>query len=301
MQLRTILCAVDLSDRSLAVLRYAVGLAQRYRSRLLVFHAVYSARDQIYATTLFERGGEQTELMHQAREAIGSLMRGYELPWEPLVRPGEPVVTAARIAEEMDVDLVIAASRGLTGVKRILLGEVVERLARTVPRPLLLIRGHQRMPIDNIQTQPLVLKRIVAGCNLKQDSLPVLRHAAELARDWDAALDVVHAMESPLNDIAEESVAGPYSDVQRDLEAHLRDRLIRFVPPPASGSTKLSAAVLPGPPGEVLLSWCRRTPTDLVVVGVRHHSRVKKVILGSTTESMLRHAPCSVLVVPAHI
>jgi nucleotide-binding universal stress UspA family protein len=301
MQLRTILCAVDLSDLSQAALRYAGGLARRYRSRLVVFHAVYSAQDQLYATTLFERGGEQTELMSRAREAIASLMRGFELPWEPHVRSGEPVLTAARIAEEMDVDLVIAASRGLTGVKRVLLGEVVERLARTVPRPLLLVRGHPKMPIDNIRTHPLLLKRILVGCSLKQDCAPVLRHAADLARDWEAVLDVVHAMESPLEDKAEESVEGPYGDVQRDLEARLRDRLISLVPPPASDSAELNAAVLPGPPGEVLLSWCRRTAPDLVVVGVRHHSKVKKVILGSTTESMLRHAPCSVLTVPAHV
>jgi nucleotide-binding universal stress UspA family protein len=301
MQLRTILCAVDLSDLSQTALHYAGNLARRYRSRLLVFHAVYSAQDQIYATALFERGGEQTEMMRRARETIASLMRGFEYSWEPLVRSGEPIVTVARIAEEMDVDLVIAASHGLTGVKRVLLGQLLERLARTVPRALLIVREQPKVSIDNIHTRPLSLKRILTGCSLKQDCVPVLRHAAELARDWDAILDVVHAMESPIDETAEEAVEGPYGDIQRDLEARLRDRLISFAPSDASGSVRLNAAVLPGLPGEVLLSWCRRMPTDLVVVGVRHHSRLEKVILGSTTESMLRHAPCSVLTVPAHV
>ena len=301
MQLRTILCAVDLSDLSQTALYYAGNLARRYRSRLLVFHAVYSAQDQIYATTLFERGGEQTEMVRRARETIASLMRGFEYPWEPLVRSGEPIVTTAQIAEDMDVDLVIAASRGLTGVKRVLLGQILERLARTVPRPLLIVREQPKVSIDNIHTRPLSLKRILAGCSLKQDCVPVFRHAADLARDWDAALNVVHAMESPFDEKAAETVEGHYEDVQRDLEARLRDRLINFAPSDASGSVRLNAAVLPGLPGEVLLSWCRRTPPDLVVVGVRHHSRLKKAILGSTTESMLRHAPCSVLTVPAHV
>ena len=210
-------------------------------------------------------------------------------------------MTAARIAEEMDVDLVIAASRGLTGIKRVLLGQVIERLTRTVPRPLLIVRESSKVSIDNIHAQQLSLKRILAGCSLEQDCVPVLRHAADLTRDWDAVLNVVHAMESPFDEQAEEAVEGPYGDVQRDLEARLRDRLISFAPSDASGSVRLNAAVLPGLPGEVLLSWCRRTPTDLVVVGVRHHSRLEKVILGSTTESMLRHAPCPVLTVPVNV
>lgn len=299
MQLRTILCAVDLSSLSQTAMHYAVNLARRYRSRLLVFHAVYSAQDQIYATTLFERGVEQTEMVRRARGTIASLMRGFEYPWEPLVRSGEPIATVARIAEEMDVDLVIAASRGLTGVKRVLLGQLLERLARTMQRPLLIVREQPEVSIDNIHTRPISLKRILAGCSLKEDCVPVFRHAADLARDWDAILEVVHAMESPIDGTAEEAAEGPYGDVQRDLEARLRDRLISFAPEEASGSVQLNAAVLPGLPGEVLLSWCCRTPTDLVVVGVRHHSRIEKVILGSTTESMLRHAPCSVLTVPA--
>jgi nucleotide-binding universal stress UspA family protein len=301
MQLRTILCAVDLTDLSLTALCYAGNLARRYRSHLLVFHAVYSAQDQIYATTLFERGGEQAEMVRRARETIASLMRGFEFSWEPLVRSGEPIVTIARTAEEMDVDLVIAASRGLTGVKRVLLGQVLERLARAVPRPLLIVREHSKVSIDNIHTRPLSLKRILAACSLKQDCVPVFRHAADLARDWDAILNVVHAMESPFDEKAAQAVEGPYRDVQRDLEGRLRARLISLAPSDASGSVQLNAAVLPGLPGEVLLSWCRRTPTDLVVVGVRHHSRLEKIILGSTTESMLRHAPCSVLTVPAHV
>jgi len=300
MQLRTILCAVDLSDLSQTALHYAGNLARRYRSRLLVFHAVYSAQDQVYATTLFERGGGQREMVRRARESIAALVGGFEISWEPLVRPGEPIATAARIAEEMDVDLVIAASRGLTGVKRVLLGQVLERLARTVTRPLLIVRKPANVPTDNIHTRPFSLKRILAGCSLKSDCAPVLRHAADLARDWDAVLNVVHAMESPFDEKAEEAPEGPYEDVQQDLAARLKDRLTSFALSDASGSVRLNASVLPGLPEEVLLSWCRRTPTDLVVVGVRHHSRLAKVILGSTTESMLRHAPCSVLTIPAH-
>jgi nucleotide-binding universal stress UspA family protein len=37
---------------------------------------------------------------------------------------------------------------------------------------------------------------------------------------------------------------------------------------------------------------------DLAVVGVRARRRLKKFILGSTTEAVLRHAPCAILTVP---
>jgi len=301
MRLHTILCAVDLSEYSLAVLHYAAGLAQRYQSRLIVFHAVYSARDPIYGSALFERGGEQNERIAQAHDRITSWMAQYPLLWEAVVQAGEPVETAAGLAEELSADLVVAASHGLTGIRRILLGKVVERMARTMSQALLIVRRPQGIPAGDSQYPPLALNRILVGCNLRQDCLPALRYAANLARDWDAELDVLHAMESPVDESVVDPTLAPYSDVQRELETRLRERLAGFLPAGVPDSTRLNTWVVPGPGSDALLAWCRQEPPDLMVVGVRHHPKIKKVILGSTTEAMLRDAPCPVLVVPAHL
>ena len=60
----------------------------------------------------------------------------------------------------------------------------------------------------------------------------------------------------------------------------------------------MSTDVIPGVPGEVLSSYAAKSGADLIVVGVRHTSTVKKALIGSTTETVLRQAPCAVLTVP---
>ena len=76
---------------------------------------------------------------------------------------------------------------------------------------------------------------------------------------------------------------------------------------PVTGSGSLQTLVLPavtlaladGHPGEMLAAYASRVKADLVVVGVVPHRAMEKVLAGSTTEALLRHAPCPVMTVPA--
>jgi nucleotide-binding universal stress UspA family protein len=53
-----------------------------------------------------------------------------------------------------------------------------------------------------------------------------------------------------------------------------------------------------GPAPEILPDYIREVQADLAVVGVQARRRFKKFIVGSTTEAVLRHAPCAILTVP---
>jgi nucleotide-binding universal stress UspA family protein len=56
--------------------------------------------------------------------------------------------------------------------------------------------------------------------------------------------------------------------------------------------------LLSGTPGEILLRYIEKKEMDLAVVGIRHRSKFGKLLLGSTTEAILRTTSCSVLAVP---
>lgn len=56
-------------------------------------------------------------------------------------RFGDPGHRIAEVAEEIGADLVCISSHGRTGVSRLLLGSVAERVARMSPCPVLIIRG----------------------------------------------------------------------------------------------------------------------------------------------------------------
>jgi nucleotide-binding universal stress UspA family protein len=59
---------------------------------------------------------------------------------ESTVTPTAPVEAIERTAEEIGADLVVMGSRGLTGLKHVLLGSVAERTLRTAPCPVLTVK-----------------------------------------------------------------------------------------------------------------------------------------------------------------
>jgi acetoin utilization deacetylase AcuC-like enzyme/nucleotide-binding universal stress UspA family protein len=297
-KLENIFCAIDFSDYTNLVLHYGIGLAQAFNARLLIFHSVYSPKDPLYGTTLFERGGERERLMTKAQNAIEQLMRTCPVPWESVVRSGDPVQVTARTARELDVDMVVVASRELSGIKRMLVGTVVERLARSITRPLLVVRSGKRPAISEDRSIPWQLTQVAVGSNLSTDAEVAVEYAWHLTRATQARLQLVHAMESPLDEDLISPTQGPYQAVQDELQNRLRRRLIQQVPGAAPQDETIGVHLDIGLPGEVLLDYAQRNHPDMVVVGVRHRGAMGKLLIGSTTEALLRRAPCPVLVIP---
>jgi acetoin utilization deacetylase AcuC-like enzyme/nucleotide-binding universal stress UspA family protein len=298
LKLDRVFCTIDFSEFTQLVLHYGIRFAQKFDARLLVFHAVYSPRDQLYGSTLFERGGERARLVSAAHETIGRLMQNCPVPWEAIVRVGDPVEVVARMARKLDVDLVVAASWGHSGLKRILLGTVVERMARTITRPFLVLRsGPERLksqkPVDLGQVE-----QIAVGSNFTADAELATRYAWQLARAFGAELTLVHALESPLDENFISSTHGPYQMVQDELQNRHRQLLLQQVPGAQDEIAAVKTHLATGLPGEALLDYAARSGPDLIVVGVHQRGVFGKFLISSTTETLLRQAPCPVLVIP---
>ncbi len=296
-KLDKIVCATDFSDFSRRLIHYGVRLALRFNSRLLVFHAISFPRDQIYGAPVKKQGGDREKLADQACEKIRKLMGDRSVNWEPLVAFGDPVDETARVAGEQDADLVIAASYGLSGLKRILVGTVVERLVRTITRPLLVVHPPKHPGAEDKEV-PLEFKKIVVGCSFSADSARTLGYALGLAIEFHAELHILHAIEKPVDEDVVDPARAPYGEVQQELQDRLRQRLMGLVPEDAVERCDVKAMLVQGIPGEGLSSYAAESCADLIVVGVRHQSTFEKLLVGSTTETVLRHAPCPVLVVP---
>ncbi|MEA3437114.1 MAG: universal stress protein [Thermodesulfobacteriota bacterium] len=298
-RLDKILCATDFSQFSTVALHCGVNLAHQFNSHLLVSHTVCFPRNQIYGTAASARGGEQEDKENYAFKKINQFMRNQSLSWEPLVTQGEPVDETTRLTNEQDVDLVVAASHGLSGLKRILLGTVVERMARGLSKPLLVTRvAKKASPKDNILQTPLKIKRILMACDFSHDSQVVLGYALSFARKFNARLYLMHAVETPINEDIVDPTDAPYGEVQKILEDKLLQKITKIVPEDDIKGCNLKPALFHGLPGEGLCSYATENKIDLIVVGVRHRGAFEKMLIGSTTEAVLRCAPCSVLTVP---
>ena len=150
--LNTIVCCVDLSPATRCVTSWAGMLAGCTNARLVVFHAVHMPSDALHPTTEFERGGDLERRRRESLADISDCMAGIDVPWQAELVYGEPVEALLAFCRRTSPDLVIAGSHGLKGFKRLMLGSVVERMARLLPCPLLVVRrpADVSFPMDHI-------------------------------------------------------------------------------------------------------------------------------------------------------
>jgi hypothetical protein len=150
-------------------------------------------------------------------------MAPYEVNWSPVVTKGNPVDKVEEIVEQAEVDLVIAASHGLSGFKRLLLGTIVERMARELNCPFLIIRPRKGFKPSEDKDH-FALKNVVVGCDLTPDISPVLEYARYFAKKFNSEYSSSYTMESPVDENMIDKTEGPYDEVQQTLIHRLRDR-----------------------------------------------------------------------------
>jgi nucleotide-binding universal stress UspA family protein len=138
MAIRTILVATDFSESAKNAIDYAVFLAQTFSARLHLLHAYRVQSDLVLPGDLWERVEKESSrrLGETAREIAS---RGVEV--EPHLSPHHPVRAISETAQETGADLVVMGTRGLSGLRHVVLGSVAEGTVRTAPCPVLTVRS----------------------------------------------------------------------------------------------------------------------------------------------------------------
>jgi nucleotide-binding universal stress UspA family protein len=198
------------------------------------------------------------------------------------------------IAFAGDADLIVMTTHGRGAAERALFGSVADRVARHAPVPTLLIRGH-----DAAAGPPRVARVIVPldGSALAARALPV---AASVARDLGVPIHLVRVLD---DDVVRASVAagpaaaGAYARAQEETRRRAEEDLARQAQALRGQDLTASVAILTGRPGEALIDAI--APTDLVVMTTHGRGGVRRWLLGSVADKLVREAAAPVLLVPA--
>lgn len=142
--IRNILVPLDFSGHSKNALRYAIPIAQQYGAAV---HLIYVIEPTIYPADLgfgqVVMPGIEEEIRTKSAEELQSIIEeeiGETLDADAVVRMGKPHQEILREAEEKNVDLIIIATHGHTGVEQILFGSTAMRVVRLAKCPVLTIR-----------------------------------------------------------------------------------------------------------------------------------------------------------------
>jgi nucleotide-binding universal stress UspA family protein len=142
-----------------------------------------------------------------------------------------------------------------------------------------------------------MINTIVAGVDLSVPSEHALDRAAALAKQNGATLIMVHAQadDAAIENVDNEMLRqlGEVSEAVRVEEVRRlttrRDQL-------AALGVQVELMSKVGPAGEIIAEIARERYAELIVVGTHGHTGIHRFLLGSVATSVLRHAPCDVLV-----
>ena len=159
---KRILCPVDLSRFSRYALRLAANLAESSNASLYILHVVQNPFDELYmtpitqadpgATKLYQReSSKRAELLDAATRHSEVLLKQFchdqvdRLPkTRYLVETGDPFEKILDLAKTRRIDLIVLATHGRTGIKRLIIGNVAEKVVRHASCPVLTVKGRVR-------------------------------------------------------------------------------------------------------------------------------------------------------------
>jgi nucleotide-binding universal stress UspA family protein len=296
-RLERIVVGVDFSPESETALMHAMQLARPSHARLILAHVlpvpadVNIVEDSSY-DPIFRAETASAELGTVHRKQAAEILQESAARCEALGVQAEPILVddnpsdgLARIAEDMAADLLVVGTHGRTGLKRFLLGSVAERAVRLAPVHALVARGEIA---DGHGYQ-----RILVASDFSPASRAALAMALSIA-PAGATVEVVHCWQTPVA-----PTGMPAEPMREELERAVAESGGRLVAQTgtAEGRPRIRFLSVESSAAEGIRHRAEEEGADLIVTGSHGRRGVRRWLLGSVTETIIRHAPCSVMVV----
>jgi nucleotide-binding universal stress UspA family protein len=279
MGLRKILCPIDFSPSSREALTVALRLATQHRSELLVSF-VWTTAPTGAAGKLLAPDEIVQDLVAQARWGLGTLAETATSSVSPCLVDDQPWSKIVELADaDPEIDLIVINNHGRTGLAQRLLGSVAELVVRHAPCPVLVVP-------DDTLAQPF--NRALCAVDLSPQSEIAVWLAIDLMQS-PVQLTLLHVLES--SSFYNEELAPVEVDTR--LDTSIEDELDRWrstLPIPTVSELRVGRADL-----EILMT-AENPVFDLVVVATHGRVGLRRMILGSVAETVVRQAHRPVLV-----
>lgn len=205
------------------------------------------------------------------------------------VRKGDPGTKVCEVAEEMGCKLIVVPSHGRHGVARVMLGSVAERIIRHCHCSVLVLLRTKEEPSNPQTTDWLPRKRVIVPIDFSEASASAIATALEIAESREG-IDVI-SVAPRVDEVSFYGVAPMPDDVRLE---NCRQNLTKYLTEHGYGSLPAHAFI--GDPGAAIVQHAGEVGADLIVMPSQGLHGLKRLVLGSTTERVLRHSEIPVLV-----
>jgi nucleotide-binding universal stress UspA family protein len=302
-KIETLLVPIDFSPASMQMLNYAAAFARRFNANVHLVHvyphdesALVPGAGDLTRQTAEELFNDQLLPVH--RKQVRSF-----LPQNYHVRSGIAYQEICELAREIQADLILLATRGHTGLKRVLLGSTAERVVRMAPCAVLVIRPKKqksRAVSRPTKGKPAEfdVRKILVPVDVSQCSLAGAMHAALFAKTLDASVCFIHVIYPPGPMLAGR-VTGEISRRTELERADARLNMEAFMKLDFLSGVRCESEIRTGYPIDEICSESSRPDIDLVISSTHGRTGFDHILLGSVAEHLVRYAECPVMIVPS--
>jgi nucleotide-binding universal stress UspA family protein len=279
---RTILLAIDGSASCIRARELVSLIGKKFGSKITVVHVIshdfmhpeLKAQYQLPPLILHKidevylKSGEK--ILRTAEEAF----KEDGLQVEPLlIRESEdPADTILNLAKERGVDLIAIGNRAETRAERFELGGVAEKIALFSKIPVLIAKKKTK------------LGKLLVAVDGSEQANKALDYAYMLALRFKSKLTILHVAETKLASLEPDAVKQISENILSDAAARIK-------------GVSVKKQLEYGSPAENIINVARDDDYDLIVLGSRGLSSVKRFLMGSVSEDVSMHSRRSVLVV----
>jgi nucleotide-binding universal stress UspA family protein len=279
---RRILCPTDFSPCADRALVHALTWARQTGAELHVLHVIVDQDDEALPHRSVIEAGDALERLIQRhgieREACRAVARGHSV--------AESVIRHARDA---DIDLIVIGTHGRRGFRSLLFGSQTGAIVRSAPCPVLVVPGRPVMA-------PSLPKRTLVPLDFGPRAVATLRYAKEIARAAGGSLILLHVIEEAV--VPDSYYPLGRSIFLREPEARRLSTagLQRLFWEAGGPDVPFDIRVVDGRAAADIARIASEVPADAIVMPTHGLAAPDRLALGTTTDKVLRCAPCPVLV-----
>jgi len=250
--------------------------------------------------------------IERAAETVGSLCRDVQhtkhaevctekIQSRGVLATGHPAEEILRYAEDNDVDLILMATHGRTGVQRWTMGSIADKVLRASNVPVWLVRPGlpQEIVRDHLPTRKILVP--LDGSELAASVLP---HAEAVAKQSDAGLIevILLAVCDPTMPATYYAPATPvnWDEQMKGWKRQEEQYLAKIEKRLRDSGLNVRSEVLIGTPAETIVEYVSENKVSLIVMSTHGRSGPGRWVFGSVAEKVLHGVTTPILLVRPH-
>ena len=304
LSIQNIVVPIDFSEMSVQAIQIAKQLARRFGASIHLAHVrqFNYAADFVapappivpFSFMTYEQEGEQTALTGLKKVASEC---GASSATCDVLSGAPPFDEICRLAQTVPADLVVMPTHGRTGLKHVFLGSTAERIVQHSSCPVLVTRRNRAQSKNGSRFS---IKTILVPVDFSNCSREGLKYAIGFANEFAAKIILLHATYLGYVYSSEGTAIYDIPGLQKAARRTAERKMREFVRSMSFGSVKYETVFTEGSPVLDICAFAKDHDVDLIITSTHGFTGFTHVLIGSIAEQVVRHAPCSVLVVPSH-